>query len=138
SIFSDEKITGTGFGMGVYMFSLFLRTYNLIPEEIKEKDYTDTIYIASINEEVSVYTFKIAKIIRNEDFPCLIDYRFKNLKNQLSKANDLGVLITLIIGPQEMEENEITIRNMETEDQKTIKLDNLIEEIYNMIEQFEE
>ena len=138
SIFSDEKITGTGFGMGVYMFSLFLRTYNLIPEEIKEKDYTDTIYIASTNEEVSVYTFKIAKIIRNEDFPCLIDYRFKNLKNQLSRANDLGVLITLIIGPKEMEENEVTVRNMETEDQKTIKLDNLIEEIYNIIEQFED
>ncbi|MFW9820283.1 MAG: histidine--tRNA ligase, partial [Candidatus Thorarchaeota archaeon] len=27
SIFSDEKITGTGFGMGVYTLSLFLKTY---------------------------------------------------------------------------------------------------------------
>ncbi|MCK4686974.1 MAG: ATP phosphoribosyltransferase regulatory subunit, partial [Candidatus Lokiarchaeota archaeon] len=44
SLFSDEKISGTGFGMGVLMLSLFLKTYNLIPEEIREKDYTDTIY----------------------------------------------------------------------------------------------
>ena len=28
SLFSDEKITGTGFGKGVLMFSLFLKTYN--------------------------------------------------------------------------------------------------------------
>ena len=136
SIFSDEKITGTGFGMGLYVLSLFLKTYNLIPEEIREKDYTDTIYIASINEEVSSYTFKIARIVRNEDFPCLIDYRFKNLKNQLSRANELGVLITLIIGPQEMDENKVAIRNMKTEEQKTIKRDNLIEEIYDIIEKF--
>ncbi len=138
SLFSDEKITGTGFGMGILMLSLFLKTYNLIPEEVREKDYTDTIYIASINEEVFIYSFKIAEVVRNEEIPCLIDYRFKNLKNQLSRANELGVLITLIVGPQEVEKNEVTIRNMKTEDQKTIKLTYLIEEIYNIIEQFGE
>jgi histidyl-tRNA synthetase len=138
SLFSDEKITGTGFGMGVLMLSLFLKTYNLIPEEIREKDYTDTIYIASINEEVFKYANQIAEIVRNEELPCLIDYRFKNLKNQLSRANELGVLITIILGPQEVEKNEVTVRNMKTEDQKTIKLTNLIEEIYNIIEQFGE
>ncbi len=138
SLFSDEKISGTGFGMGVLMLSLFLKTYNLIPEEIREKDYTDTIYIASINEEVFIYTNKIAAVVRNEELPCLIDYRFKNLKNQLSRANELGVLITLIVGPQELEKNEVTIRNMKTEDQKTIKFTYLIEEIYNIIEQFGE
>ncbi|MFX0072879.1 MAG: histidine--tRNA ligase [Candidatus Hermodarchaeota archaeon] len=138
SLFSNEKITGTGFGMGVLMLSLFLKTYNLIPKEIREKDYTDTIYIASINEEVFKYVYQIAKIVRDEEFPCLIDYRFKNLKNQLSRANELGVLITLILGPQEMEKNEVTVRNMKTEDQKTIKLTNLIEEIYDILEQFGE
>jgi len=138
SLFSDEKITGTGFGMGVLMLSLFLKTYNLIPEEIREKDYIDTIYIASINEEIFKYTYQIAEIVRNEELPCLIDFRFKNLKNQLSRANELGILITLILGPQEMEKNEVTVRNMKTEDQKTIKLTNLIEEIYNIIEQFGE
>ena len=58
------------------MFSLFLKTYNLIPEGIKEKDYTDTIYIASINDNVSNYALKLAKMVRDEDFPCIIDYRF--------------------------------------------------------------
>ncbi|MFX1601781.1 MAG: histidine--tRNA ligase, partial [Promethearchaeota archaeon] len=66
SMFSDEKITGTGFGMGVYTLSLFLKTYNLIPEEIKEKDYSDTIYITSINEDISTYAFELARIIRDE------------------------------------------------------------------------
>ena len=136
SLFSDEKITGTGFGMGTLMLTLFLKTYNLIPEEIRDKDYTDTIFIASINESVSKYAIKLAKIVRNEEFPCIIDYRFKGLKNQLSKANELGVLITLIIGPKEMEQNQVTIKNMKTEEQKTIKISALIDEIYAIIDEF--
>lgn len=136
SIFSDEKITGTGFGMGVHMFSLFLKTYNLIPEEIKEKDYTDTIYIASINEDMATYAFEIARTIRDEDFPCIIDYRFKNLKNQLKKANELGVMIVLIVGPEELTERTVTIRNMVSEEQKTVYIDEIINEIYKIIDGF--
>ncbi len=136
SIFSDEKITGTGFGMGVYMLSLFLKTYNLIPDEIKEKDYSDTIYIASINEDMSTYAFELARIIRDEDFPCIVDYRFKNLKNQLKKANELGVIIVLIIGSEELTDRTVTIRNMVSEEQKTVDLDELVDEIYNIIDQF--
>jgi histidyl-tRNA synthetase len=122
--------------MGTLMLSLFLKTYNLIPSEIREKDYTDTIYIASINESVSKYAIKLAKMVRNEEFPCIIDYRFKGLKNQLSKANELGVLIALIIGPKEMEQNQVTIKNMKTEEQKTIKISTLLDEIYAIIDEF--
>ncbi|MFX1379077.1 MAG: histidine--tRNA ligase [Promethearchaeota archaeon] len=134
SIFSDEKITGTGFGMGVYTLSLFLKTYNLIPEEIKEKDYSDTIYIASVSEDLSTYAFEIARIIRDEDFPCMIDYRFKNLKNQLSKANELGIIIVLIVGPEELSEKKVTIRNMISQEQKMVSLDELMDEIYNIMD----
>jgi len=135
SLFSDEKITGTGFGMGVLTFSLFLRTYNLIPEEIREPDYSDTIYIASISEDVSDYTLKLARMVRAEDFPCIVDYRFSKLKNQLSKANELGVLIVLIIGLKEMEQNEVTIKNMKTEEQETIQNYSLIDKIYDIIDE---
>jgi histidyl-tRNA synthetase len=136
SLFSDEKITGTGFGMGIYTLSLFLKTYNLIPEDIYEKDYTDTIYIASTNEDVAPFTLKLAKKVRKEEFPCIVDYRFKSLKNQLSRANELGNLITLIIGPNEMKKNEVTVRNMRTENQKTIPIEDLIEEIYTILDKF--
>ena len=137
NLFSDEKITGTGFGMGVLMFSLFLKAYDLIPEEIREKDYTDTIYISSISEKVSDYALRLAQMIRAEDFPCIVDYRFSNLKNQLSKANELGILIALIIGPKEMEKNKVTIKNMRTEEQETIKIESLIDKIYDIIEESE-
>ena len=69
-------------------------------------------------------------------FSCIIDYRFKNLKNQLSKANELGVIIVLIIGSEELTDRTVTIRNMVSEEQKTVDLDELINEIYDIIDQF--
>ncbi|KKL61923.1 hypothetical protein LCGC14_2190400, partial [marine sediment metagenome] len=138
TLFSEEKITGTGFGMGIYTLTLFLRSYQLIPEDIKEKDYSDTIYIASINEEVSIYAMELARIIRGEDFPCIIDYRFKNLKNQLKRANEFGVVIALIVGPDEMGKDKVTIKNMVSEEQKIISSNDLIDEIYRILDDYEE
>jgi len=138
SIFSEEKLSGIGFGMGVLMLSLFLKTYGLIPDYIYETDYSDTIYIASINETVSTYALELAQIIREEELPCIVDYKFKNLKNQLSKANDLGVFITLIVGPKEMEAKQVTIRIMKSGEQKTIAVDNLIDEIYIILDEIED
>lgn len=136
SLFSDERISGMGFGLGVFMLSLFLDTYKLIPQDIREMDYSDTIYIAGINKSVSAYALRIAQIVRKEDFPCIVDYRFSNLKNQLKKANELGNMITLIIGPNEMKENEVTIRNMISEEQNTVNKEQLINEIYKIIEEY--
>jgi histidyl-tRNA synthetase len=138
TLFSDEQLSGIGFGMGVLMLSLFLKTYNLIPDFIGEQDNTDVIYIASINEKVAKYAINIADLIREEDIPCVIDYRFKNLKNQLSKANELGVLITIIVGPQEISQNKIIIRNMVTNEQKTVSFSKLIEEIYKIFDELED
>ena len=137
SLFSDDQISGIGFGMGVLMLSLFLKTYNLIPGFVGEIDYQDTIYIASINENVASYAIRLADMIREEDLPCIIDYKFKNVKTQLSKANELGVLVTIIVGPKEMEENKVTIRNMTTNEQITTDISNLIEEIYKIFDDLE-
>lgn len=138
SLFSEESLSGIGFGMGILMLSLFLKTYDLLPDFINERENTDTVYIISINEKVAPYALKIAKKIREEDFPCIVDYKFKNLKSQLSKASELGVLITLIVGDKEAEENKVTIKNLATNEQKTVNVKSLIEEIYQNLDAFEE
>ncbi len=138
SLFSDEPLSGIGFGMGVLMLKLFLETYDLIPSDIKEKDYSDTIYIACVNESVADYALNIASLIRKENIPCVINYRFESLKNQLSKANDLGVLITLIIGPKEKKEEKVSIRDMKSEKQSSIDLEDLIQKIFDLLEDIED
>jgi histidyl-tRNA synthetase len=115
------------------MLKLFLETYNLIPENVSEKDYSNTVYITSINESVAPYALKVAQIVREQNIPSIIDYRFENVSNQLSKANDLGIGIAIIIGPREMKDERVTVKNMATQEQKTIELNILIREIKNQL-----
>lgn len=124
--------------MGLLMLKLFLETYDLIPEDIMKSDFSDVIFIASVNKKVSHYAHEIAQNLRNEDFPCIIDYRFENLGNQLRKASEIGVRISLILGPKEMEQNKITIKNMVSEQQKTIDAEDLINEIFSIFDKLEE
>ncbi|MBY9006126.1 MAG: histidine--tRNA ligase [Candidatus Lokiarchaeota archaeon] len=138
SLFSNEELSGIGFGMGLLMLKLFLETYDLIPEDIMKSDFSDVIFIASVNKKVSHYAHEIAQNLRNEDFPCIIDYRFENLGNQLRKASEIGVRISLILGPKEMEQNKITIKNMVSEQQKTIDAEDLINEIFSIFDKLEE
>lgn len=129
TLFSDEELSGIGFGMGVLTLKLFLDTYDLLPRNLGETKFSDTIYITCVNENVDAYAFKLANIIREAGIPCIIDYSFEGLGNQLSKANDLNIPICLILGPNEMEEEKVTIKNMRDESQKTIKKDVLLDEI---------
>ena len=56
----------------------------------------------------------------------------------IKRANELGVLIALIIGPDEVEKARVTVKNMVSEEQQTILIDDLIDEIYRTIDEFEE
>ncbi len=53
------------------------------------------------------------------------------------KANELGILIVLIIGPEEVERNKVTIRNMVSEEQKSVNSEDIIEEIYTILDELE-
>ena len=74
----------------------------------------------------------------DDDLPCILDYSFKNVKNQIKRASDLGIIIIIILGPKEMEAKEVTIKNLFTEEQKVVGLDDIIEEIFNILDEIEE
>jgi histidyl-tRNA synthetase len=124
-LFSNEQISGMGFGMGLLSLKLFLRTYNLIPEKVKEFDYSNIIYLTTFNEELAHLSIQLAQKLRDVGFGCLIDYSCGKLRNQISKANDLNCKLVAIIGPQEQEDKSITFKNLLTNTQKSLKLKDL-------------
>jgi histidyl-tRNA synthetase len=47
-------------------------------------------------------------------------------------------MIVLIVGPEEMGENKVSIKNMVSEEQKSVDFEDLIDEIYSIIDKFGE
>jgi len=44
-------------------------------------------------------------------------------------AHKIGAKYTLIVGEEELAKNMVTLRNMQTKEQKEVEMDNLIDEL---------
>ena len=73
--------------------------------------------------------FQLLQQIRKAGISADLDYAGKSLKSQMRTANKYHVKYTVILGEEELGRNMVTLRNMETKEQKEIKINNLIDEL---------
>ena len=62
-----------------------------------------------------------------------MDFDGKSLKSQMKRADRLEADHVLIVGDDELEKGEAILRNMETKNQESVPLDNLVQNIKNKI-----
>ncbi|CRK85539.1 Histidine--tRNA ligase [Candidatus Providencia siddallii] len=115
-----------GFAMGME------RTIMLVQETNHEFILSSSefdIYLASFNTENNKQeTLIIAEQVRDA-FPNLrliVYHGSGNFKKQLSEANKYGAKVVLILGKNEIENNQITIKNLYTSTQETISRQSMI------------
>ena len=87
------------------------------------------IFVAKIDEKNKDTVFRLLQKIRNAGLSADMDYSGGSLKSQMRIANKIGARYTVIIGEEELSKNMVIIRNMQTKEQKEIKIDNLINEL---------
>ena len=63
--------------------------------------------------------------LRNKGISASIDLNKRSLSKQLDYANKLGVAFTIIVGPEELKEGKVRLRNMKTGEEKEIGLNEL-------------
>lgn len=87
------------------------------------------IFVAKVNEKNKVVAFRLLQKIRNTGLSADMDYSGGSLKSQMRIANKIGARYTVIIGEEELSKNMVTLRNMQTKEQKEVKIDKLIDEV---------
>jgi len=109
-----------GFGIGIERLLLYLENKNL---NIKD-DYRVDFYIASMTENKN-FVINLVKLLRNAGYGVECDLMGRSLKAQFKYADKLNARYVLTIGDNEIANNEVAIKNMETGVQETISLDEL-------------
>lgn len=124
-VFGGQEIESTGFAFG------FDRLMNAIEELQEEKELESHIdvYVAPINDSVRVKAFEIAQILRRNGIRSDVDLNRKKFKKLMNHANNLKVKKVAIIGPKDLEENKITLKDMESGNQEQIAIDELVNTI---------
>jgi len=87
------------------------------------------IFVAKVNEKNKDTAFRLLQKIRNTGLSVDMDYSEGSLKSQMRIANKIGARYTVIIGEEELSKNMVILRNMQTKEQKEIKIDNIINEL---------
>jgi len=87
------------------------------------------IFVAKVNEKNKDTAFKLLQKIRNVGLSADMDYSEGSLKSQMRIANKIGARYTVIVGEEELSKNMVILRNMQTKEQKEVKIDKLIDEL---------
>lgn len=90
---------------------------------------TPKIFLTQLGNLAKRKSLKILEDFRKEKIPISECFSKDSLRNQLSRANKLGVEYVLIIGHKEALDETVIIRDMKKGEQKVIKIEKLIEEI---------
>ncbi len=87
------------------------------------------IFVANVDEKNKNTAFRLLQKIRMVGLSADMDYSKGSLKSQMRIANKIGARFTVIVGEEELSKNMVILRNMQTKEQKEVKLDNLINEL---------
>jgi histidyl-tRNA synthetase len=112
---------GVGFGLGKERLLLLMDQCGA--------DFGGTphpqLFIAWIGEKARSYAVRLLHELRSEGISAETDTRERNLKGQMKYANKLGAEYTVVIGDDEVESGELTLKNMATSEQTKVRREDL-------------
>ncbi|MBI52220.1 MAG: histidine--tRNA ligase [Chloroflexi bacterium] len=122
---SGKDIPGVGFATGVE------RT--IAASKINYNEEGLDIYLAPLSQEASEYFFNILNSFTKSSFSFTLGNYRNSLRSQLRTANNINAKHVLILGNNELEEQSITIKSLESEKEDiSISLNSLFETLSDL------
>ncbi len=126
-----ETLPGVGFAMGDIVVMLVLSKLGLIPKNIGLTPAP--IFVTVFNQEHLLDSFKLASEIRQSGFYVSCYPLEDKLSKQFKYADRIGARVALVLGPDEIQTSQITIKDLLTRDQHTIPRGHVIEAIEDLL-----
>lgn len=126
-----SPLPGVGFAMGDVYISYLLRKYKLIPEGLKRPS---TFLVTIFDDARVVDSYKAANFLRQLGETVICYPEVIKLPKQIKYADRLGIRFVVIVGPDEAERGEITVKDLLEHEQRTFTLKNDMENIHQWLE----
>ena len=124
SMFSDEPISGIGFGMGDVTMRDFLETHKLLPANLSAT--SATVVMIPMDSTLNLAAQKIAKEIRDAGVGVLVDLGTKKVGKKISDAAEKGATYVIVVGENEVTSGTFTLKNLKTSEEKRGSITTLI------------
>ena len=129
-IYGKRDMPATGVAGGFERLMLSLERKNLSP------DLEDRIqvFVVAVNQTVWNDAVKIVQQLRGKHISTEYDLKQRPLTKQLEYANSLKAQISIIVGPREIREESVRLKDMKTGTEKNVKLSSLLEETQALLQ----
>lgn len=110
-----------GFGMGIERLLMLMSACGVA---IPDNNHPD-VFIASQSAEYMDLCLKIVQDLRKEGVAAETDLTGKSLKSQMKYADKIGAKYVVVIGPEEAQSGEVTLKRMSDGDKTKTNLSDL-------------
>jgi histidyl-tRNA synthetase len=122
--FGGPAVSATGMGMGDCVLEILLRERGLLDKQIKKPELD---YFVACLGIVGKEAWNIIGKLRLMGYSANYSYKMGGLSRQLTEASAQNAKFCIIIGEDELEKNEIKIKDMATGQQETVPIDKFMD-----------
>jgi histidyl-tRNA synthetase len=91
------------------------------------------VYVARVDAEVAAEVFAVASALRDAGVAAELDHVGRSLKSQFKQADRLGARAVVIVGPDELEAGEVTLRDMGTKEETRVALADVADAVRRLL-----
>ena len=130
-VFGGKPTPATGFAIGIERLIPILEWRGLIPEPKLRPD----VYVIPIGKdtEVKKAAVEVVSALRRAGVKADVELTGRKIGKALDYAGRLGVPYVVLIGKRDLAEGRVTVRDMETGEQKAVEKERVVEELLDLL-----
>jgi histidyl-tRNA synthetase len=125
-LFGGEPIPAVGVAQGIDRIVLALKKQNISPKSAKER----SVVVISVKDESMGKALELSDLLRKSGLVVEVAVMGRSVSRALTDADRRDIAYAVIVGPKELKEQKVVLREMKKRTQKTILINNLIESIF--------
>ncbi len=124
-LFGGESIPAVGVAQGIDRIVLSLNKQKVSPKTGKER----SVVVISVKNESKAKALELSAMLRNAGLPVEVEVMGRAVSRALADADRRGVTYAVIVGPEELKEEKVNLKDLKNRKQRTVEISNLTEEI---------
>ncbi|PIB32254.1 histidine--tRNA ligase [Gaetbulibacter sp. 5U11] len=122
-IFGLKNVSGVGISFGLDRIYLVLEELGLFPETITKS--TEVLFI-NFGDKESLFSLKAIKVLRENNINAELYPDSAKMKKQMNYANKRNIPYVVLVGEEELKNNQFTLKNMISGEQDKVDLEALV------------
>ena len=128
-----DPVPAVGFAMGDVVITLLLEKYGLLPKNLSINPAP--VLVTVFNEECQLESFKLASELRQAGLNVICYPEAAKLPKQFKYADRIGAQVTLVMGPDEVEDGRVAVKNLVNGEQVSVAREALVDELRKILGQ---